>query len=115
MLKLLSALPAGWQRDAQRVGARFHLDSTGWYQQAGATDHLAEIAEAVWNERRLSISYESWKGLVDRRLDPLGLVLKAGVWYLAARPASGGSRRCERSAPARRRSSAPAAASSGRS
>ena len=84
-LKLLSALPAGWQRDAQRVGARFHLDSTGWYQQAGATDHLAEIAEAVWNERRLSISYESWKGLVERKLDPLGLVLKSGTWYLAAR------------------------------
>jgi len=84
-LKLLSALPAGWQRDAQRVGARFHLDPAGWYQQAGATEHLTQIAEAVWSERRLAATYESWRGLVQRRLDPLGLVLKSATWYLAAR------------------------------
>jgi len=84
-LKLLSALPAGWQGDAQRVGARFHLDPAGWFRTTGNTEHLTEIAAAVWDERRLSLRYESWTGAVERRLDPLGLVLKSGTWYLAAR------------------------------
>ena len=84
-LKLLSALPEGWQGDAQRVGARFHLDTAGWFHNTGSTEFLTEIAAAVWDEKRLALSYESWSGLVERRLDPLGLVLKSGVWYLAAR------------------------------
>jgi predicted DNA-binding transcriptional regulator YafY len=85
-LKLLSALPAGWQGDAQRVGARFHLDAAGWFQAGGSTEYLTEIAAAVWDERRLAVRYDSWAKLVERRLDPLGLILKSGVWYLAARP-----------------------------
>lgn len=31
------------------------------------------------------MDYRSWKAAVSRRLDPLGLVLKAGTWYLVAR------------------------------
>ena len=33
--------------------------------------------------------YESWKGEVERELEPLGLILKAGAWYLAARAVGG--------------------------
>jgi len=83
-LKLLAALPDGWREDARRVSARFHLDPLDWYRGPSASDHLPAIARAVWSERRIAIRYESWKGVVDRRIDPLGLVLKAGVWYLAA-------------------------------
>ncbi len=84
-LKLLAALPEGWRADARRVSARFHLDPLDWYRGPSATDHLPAIAQAVWSERRIAIRYESWKDVVERRVDPLGLVLKAGVWYLAAR------------------------------
>ena len=83
-MKVLAALPAEWQADARRVGSRFHLDPVGWYQGASRVDHLPAIAEAVWSERRIDIRYESWKGVVDRAVDPLGLVLKAGEWYLVA-------------------------------
>ncbi|HEX3499797.1 MAG TPA: WYL domain-containing protein [Stellaceae bacterium] len=83
-LKLLAALPAGWQGDASRIGARFHLDPVGWFRGTTPVDHLPTIAEAVWNERRLKIRYESWSGIVDREIAPLGLVLKSGIWYLAA-------------------------------
>jgi predicted DNA-binding transcriptional regulator YafY len=83
-LKLLAALPADWQADARRVGSRFHLDPVGWYQGASAVDHLPAVADAVWSERRLKIRYESWKGVVERVIEPLGLVLKAGQWYLVA-------------------------------
>jgi predicted DNA-binding transcriptional regulator YafY len=88
-LKLLAALPDGWREDARRVSARFHLDPLDWYRGPSATDHLPAIAQAVWRERRIAIRYESWKDVVERRVDPLGLVLKAGVWYLAARAGAG--------------------------
>lgn len=84
-LKLLAALPSDWQADAQRVSSRFHLDPVGWYRRASPTDHLPAVAAAVWNQQRLKIRYESWRGVVAREIDPLGLVLKAGEWYLAAR------------------------------
>ena len=88
-LKLLAALPEGWREDARRVSARFHLDPIDWYRGPSATDHLPAIAQAVWSERRLAMRYESWKGEVRRSVDPLGLVLKAGIWYLAARVGNG--------------------------
>lgn len=84
-LKLLAALPADWQADARRISSRFHLDPVGWYRSAAPTDHLPAVAAAVWEERRLRIRYDSWRGVVTREIDPLGLVLKAGDWYLAAR------------------------------
>jgi predicted DNA-binding transcriptional regulator YafY len=89
-LKLLAALPDGWREDARRVSARFHLDPIDWYRGPSATDHLPAIAQAVWSERRVAMRYESWKGEVSRRVDPLGLVLKAGIWYLAAQVANHG-------------------------
>lgn len=88
-LKLLAALPDGWREDARRVSARFHLDPIDWYRGPSATDHLPAIAQAVWSERRVAMRYESWKGEVSRRVDPLGLVLKAGIWYLAAQVGMG--------------------------
>ena len=84
-LKLLAALPPSGAGDARRLGARFHLDPVGWYQNSSRVDHLPAVARAVWDERRVRLRYESWKGLVERRVDPLGLVLKAGDWYLVAR------------------------------
>ena len=83
-LKLLAALPDAAQRDAQRVGSRFHLDPVGWFQ--GPDEHrcLPELASAVWSARMVRMRYDSWKGVVERRVAPLGLVLKAGLWYLVA-------------------------------
>jgi len=87
-LKLLAALPAGWQEDARRVGARFHLDPIDWYRGASPIDHLPAVAQAVWHEERLRLQYESWERTSEREVEPLGLVLKAGIWYVAARTAA---------------------------
>jgi hypothetical protein len=43
------------------------------------------VAEAVWQERRLKMRYRSWNRVSDRLVDPLGVVLKAGTWYMVAR------------------------------
>jgi predicted DNA-binding transcriptional regulator YafY len=83
-LKLLASLPADSGASAQRVAARFHLDPVNWYSRVEVSEILPAVANAVWNERRIRVKYESWRDLVDRDLDPLGLVLKAGVWYLVA-------------------------------
>ncbi len=88
-LKLLAALPPERQAAAERLAGRFHLDPVGWYQTADEAERLPVIAQEVWNSRRIAVRYESWKGEVARELEPLGLILKAGLWYLAARPVEG--------------------------
>lgn len=84
-LKLLAALPSGAVDSASRIGDRFHLDAVDWYRHAPPPAHLPAIAQAVWQDRRLSIRYESWSATTNRTVDPLGLVMKAGSWYLVAR------------------------------
>jgi len=84
-LKLMAALPADWRKHAERVGVRFHLDPVDWFREDVAADHLRTVADAVWSERRLRLHYTSWVRRSERVVDPLGLVLKGGAWYLVAR------------------------------
>jgi len=84
-LKLTAALPAELRDRASRVSDRFHLDAPGWFRDTEQTPFLSDIAAALWRDRRLAVRYRRWGNEeVDRELDPLGLVLKAGVWYLVA-------------------------------
>ncbi|MBY0564931.1 MAG: YafY family transcriptional regulator [Hyphomonadaceae bacterium] len=83
-LKLLASLPQDAGASAQQVAQRFHIDPIGWYARAESIDLLPTLAGAVWRNRRIRIRYESWKEVVNRDLDPLGLVLKGGLWYLVA-------------------------------
>ncbi|WP_406286447.1 helix-turn-helix transcriptional regulator [Embleya sp. NBC_00896] len=83
--KVMATLPADLRTRAGRVRQRFHLDAPSWFAADERVPHLTEIATAVWNGRRLDLRYARRDREVARRLDPLGLVLKAGVWYLVAR------------------------------
>jgi len=83
-LKLLAALPADWQAEARRMSSRFHLDPHGWFQAGHKPEFLKLVAEAVWSETRIEIRYESWTDTRDRVIEPLGLVLKGGIWYVVA-------------------------------
>jgi predicted DNA-binding transcriptional regulator YafY len=83
-LKLLASLPTDVGAGAQRVRERFHFDPVGWYGRSETLSHLPALAEAVWKGARVRFKYESWKAAVRREVDPLGLVLKAGAWYLVA-------------------------------
>ncbi|MEE6259980.1 helix-turn-helix transcriptional regulator [Plantactinospora sonchi] len=86
-LKLRAALPDELGDRAGRIRDRFHLDAPGWFRRTEPVPHLAALATAVWAERVIEIRYRRWKAPRDvtRRLGPLGLVLKAGRWYLVAR------------------------------
>ncbi|MCC9705674.1 YafY family transcriptional regulator [Streptomyces sp. MNU76] len=87
-LKVRAALPVELRAHADRVVGRFHLDAPGWYAEADDTPFLAAVADAVWNGRVLHVLYRRWAEPTDvrRRLEPYGLVLKAGRWYVVAGP-----------------------------
>ncbi|QFU93560.1 YafY family protein [Amycolatopsis sp. YIM 10] len=85
-LKLYAALPADLRARAATVAQRFYLDVPGWHRGIESLPQLAEVAEAVWQTRRLRIDYRRWGNQqVTREVEPLGLILKGGNWYLAAR------------------------------
>ena len=90
-LKVLAALPPELRSRAARLRQRFHLDAPGWFQEPDVTPHLQQIAEAVWADRRLGMHYRrgSDDAVVERVVDPLGVVLKAATWYLVARHEGG--------------------------
>ncbi|HEY2100490.1 MAG TPA: WYL domain-containing protein [Pseudonocardia sp.] len=92
-LKLTAALPAELRDRASRVGERFHLDAPGWFRDAEDAPFLSDLATALWRDQRIAVRYRRWgHDEVDRILDPLGLVLKAGVWYLVAGGPTGAPR-----------------------
>lgn len=94
-LKLYAALPGELRRRAGQVAERFFLDVPGWFRGIESLPHLVDVARAVWESRIVRTRYRRWdRSEVDRVLEPLGLVLKAGNWYLAAN--SGGGTRTYR-------------------
>jgi predicted DNA-binding transcriptional regulator YafY len=90
-LKLAAALPAPLRESANRVRERFHLDAPGWYTRGDASAHLAAVADALWRQEKIRVGYRRWKAPTDvtRVLEPLGLVLKAGIWYVVANAGDG--------------------------
>ena len=81
-LKVLAALPT-------ELRAGRHGSSSGsiWTPRAGSRPtspcRPGGSSEAVWEGRRVTIAYDRGE-MVERILHPLGLVLKAGTWYLVA-------------------------------
>ncbi|MEW9520926.1 helix-turn-helix transcriptional regulator [Streptomyces tubercidicus] len=84
-LKVSAALLPELRDAATGVAQRFHLDAPAWYQEPETPALLPGIADAVWDDRRITARYLRKDTEVERELEPYGLVLKAGVWYLAAR------------------------------
>ncbi|MEV0066817.1 YafY family protein [Amycolatopsis sp. NPDC050768] len=83
--KVSAGMPAELREHAALVAGRFHLDAPGWFGGADQPSALSTVSRAVWTQRRLAISYQRKDKVAYRVLEPLGLVLKAGVWYLVAR------------------------------
>ncbi len=88
-LKVLAAMPAELQERATRAQRLFHLDTRGWFRAEDRVPHLPTLAAAVWAGRRVHIRYREGRAVVRRTLDPLGLVLKGGAWYLVAHRSAG--------------------------
>lgn len=82
-IKLDATLPAELRSRAGRTRERFHLDAPGWFNKPEPLTALPVIATAVWDARTLVLRHNGRP--TARLVDPLGLVLKAGTWYLVAR------------------------------
>jgi predicted DNA-binding transcriptional regulator YafY len=88
-LKLLAALPSELQERATRASRLFHLDTRGWFRAEDSVPHLPALSSAVWSGCRVRLRYREGPRVVQRTVDPLGLVLKGGAWYLISRRSVG--------------------------
>src|SRR6266852_8517043 len=85
MGKLAAALPGEGGRRAGRIRERLLVDSAGWGRRTAVSPHLRVVQDAVFGDRRLHLRYRRAEArAVERDVDPLGLIIKAGVWYLLA-------------------------------
>lgn len=86
LFKLEAALPEEYRADVRAARERILFDTTAWYSRPTVTTHLETVRAAVWSARQLDILYprSDGPGMQWRRVEPHGLVCKAGVWYLVA-------------------------------
>ncbi|MEV0991523.1 WYL domain-containing protein [Streptomyces sp. NPDC049949] len=90
-LKLTATLLPSVREAAESSVRRFHLDAPAWFREASTPELLPELARAVWGDRTVELSYArpgrdgSGPSTVSRVVEPYGLVLKAGTWYVVAR------------------------------
>jgi predicted DNA-binding transcriptional regulator YafY len=85
LAKLHGGLADVQRRAAEKSRSRIHLDQRRWNQAEPPRPLLTTLRRAVWDDRRLRIRYEDRnRNATTRTIEPLGLVSKAGVWYLIA-------------------------------
>ncbi|MEV5681983.1 MULTISPECIES: helix-turn-helix transcriptional regulator [unclassified Streptomyces] len=84
--KVMAALPAPHRPAAEQTSRRFLVDPVRWMSGPRAAVDIAELHDAVLADRRLRIRYRHSGTDTPRTytVDPYGLVVKAGVWYLVA-------------------------------
>jgi predicted DNA-binding transcriptional regulator YafY len=84
LLKVLAAIPSIRRADAERARQRILVDVSGPLRK-DPVPCLPLLHEAVWQDRRLAISYRKLDGRhIERVVDPLGLVIRGSIWYLVA-------------------------------
>ncbi|WP_406013156.1 YafY family transcriptional regulator [Streptomyces sp. NBC_00984] len=84
--KVMAALPEPHRPAAELTSRRILVDPVRWMSGPQPAVDVAELHDAVFADRRLRLSYRH-SGTSDPRtytVDPYGLVVKAGVWYLVA-------------------------------
>jgi predicted DNA-binding transcriptional regulator YafY len=92
VLKVMRAVPAPFRPAATATSQRILVDPERWMrppETPGPVGQLGVLQAVVFSERRLRLRYRSGGGrgvgeLVERVVDPYGLVCKSGIWYLVA-------------------------------
>jgi predicted DNA-binding transcriptional regulator YafY len=92
-VRVSTGLDSG-QAGASAHDALVHLDMPRWFRSRDPVPQLRTLADAVRQGRQLELSHRREPGLLapaeppgpaaPRLLAPLGLVNKAGIWYLVA-------------------------------
>jgi predicted DNA-binding transcriptional regulator YafY len=84
--KVLATLPEARRAAAESARGYLHIDPSGWRRSEEAAPWLPDLDAALRTGRRIVIRYERGgdQAVVERTVDPLGLVAKGSVWYLVA-------------------------------
>src|SRR6266852_231932 len=70
---------------AGRLRERVLIDGERWFRTSPVPAHLTRVQDALWLDRRVRLRYRrTLDRVVDRVIEPYGLVCKAGTWYLLA-------------------------------
>lgn len=90
--KVMAALPEDQRRAAATVEERILVEPQGWGRAPEGTPVLPVLPvlqRAVLDGQRVALTYRASgrQRASTRVVDPIGLVAKAGVWYLVARQA----------------------------
>jgi len=81
----LLKLSAAHRTSQEPIQQRLYLDWSPWFQSREPVPHLQAIYQAVWQDQKICLVYQTERGgRVERAVDPYGLVAKGGVWYLVA-------------------------------
>lgn len=90
LLKLFAALPTAQRDEVARLRQRFHIDPTNWFQLVETSDVFPALQQAVWEDRRVKVTYQPVEGRVSTQtIDAYALVAKANIWYLVGRKPGG--------------------------
>lgn len=85
LLKLLSALPSLHEQTARHIQNRIYIDPIWWWRGDYRPTSLKELQQAVYEDRLIEIIYQKHNGdVIQRVVEPYGMIAKAGVWYLVA-------------------------------
>jgi len=88
--KLMASLPNSLREQVSAIRQRLFVDTTGWRGTSENLAMLPVVQEAVWRDRKLTITYwRAGRERVERSVDPLGLVAKGSAWYLVANTPDG--------------------------
>lgn len=88
--KLMAAMPVSLRARAAFIRQRLYVDTSGWRGVAENLSFLPIVQDAVSRDRKLAIEYRKPdRQLVERTIDPLGVVAKGMTWYLVANTAEG--------------------------
>ncbi|GAA2976498.1 MULTISPECIES: helix-turn-helix transcriptional regulator [Streptomyces] len=84
--KVMAALPAPHRPAAEQTSRRILVDPVRWLSGPPTAVDVGDLHDAVFADRRLRLRYRHSGTDTPRTytVDPYGLVVKAGVWYLIA-------------------------------
>lgn len=83
--KVMRALPPTFRADAEAAADAIVVEAGGWGASASTPAEVHALQHAVVERRLVGFTYAAWgREPTDRVVRPLGLVDKAGRWYLVA-------------------------------
>lgn len=90
VLKFLAAVPDPQRERLEQHARRVYVDATPWFADNRSTSpHLSVLQDAVFDNQRVTMTYDRGKGAYTQDIEPYGLVTKDNLWYVVAKTQRG--------------------------